>query len=106
MRRQSSSSSAVRLLEQIGWHTRLSDVVHKGGDAELVQLKLGHSDSLSERDCEDAHVHRVRVRVLIVLAQRGESDQRRFFGQHLVDYGLHRALDLPRARARVPFSRN
>ncbi len=53
----------------------------------------------TERHREDAHVHRVRERVVVVIADRREPDQRRLLIQDLVDDSLHDSLDLLDVRA-------
>ena len=61
---------------------------------EIVELDLGEADLLAQRHREDADVHRVGEGVLVVVAQRGQADQRGLVVEHLVDDRLHRALDL------------
>src|SRR6185312_591974 len=86
------------LLKQIGRNARLAYVVHQRRDAKLVELQLGHADSLTERNGENTDVDGVRVSVLVVLTQSRQPDKGRLFRQHLVHDGLHCSLDLPRAR--------
>ena len=83
-------------------HARLADVVEQRGHAEIVQLQLVQPEPLAERHGEDADVDAVRERVLVVVANRREPDERRLLVQDLIDDPLHDALDLLDVRARCP----
>ena len=86
------------LLQQIERDARFADVVHQRGEAELIQLELGHAETAAERDREDAHVHRVRERVFVVVADRRQTDERGLLVQHLIHDSLHHSLDLSDVR--------
>ena len=72
--------------------------MHERRQSELVELELVHAESATERNGEDAHVDRVRERVLIVIADCGEADERSLFVQNLIDDPLYHALDLSDVR--------
>ena len=80
-------------LEQIEWHARLADVVHKRGESQLVELELRHAEAAAKRDRKDANVDRMGERVFVVVADRGQADERRLLVQNLVDDALHHSLD-------------
>ena len=87
------------LVEHLERHARLPDVVEQRREPEIVQLELAEPESPAERDGEDADVHAVRERVLVVVADRRQADQRRLLVEDLVDDALHHALDLLDVRA-------
>src|SRR4051812_36420951 len=89
----------ARLVENRLRHTRLADVVKERRHSEIIQLQLVQTETLAERDREDADVDAVRERVLVVIANRRQTDQRRLLREDLVDDALHDALDLLDVRA-------
>ena len=99
MSRHSSSVRPSGLVEDRLRHARLADVVKERRHAEIVQLQLVQPESLAERDGEDADVDAVRERVLVVVANRRQADERRLFVEDLIDDALHDALDLLDVRA-------
>jgi len=68
-------SSSDRLVEHLEGHAGLADVVEQRRDPQVVQLQLGEAELAAQGHREDAHVHRVRERVLVVIAQRREPDE-------------------------------
>ena len=58
------------LVEDLVRHTRLAEVVHQRRHAEVVQLQPAQAELLAQRYGEDAHVHRMGERVLVVVADR------------------------------------
>src|SRR5438552_4229905 len=86
-------AQAALLVQHFQRHARLAHVVEQGGDAEIVELQLGEAELAAQGDGEDAHVHGVRERVLVVVAQRGEPHQRRLVVQYLIYARLAGSLD-------------
>jgi hypothetical protein len=82
------------LVQDLDGYLTLSHIVEQRRDAEIVELVSGETESLADRDTQDADVHRVRKRVLVIIAKGREADQRYFILQHLVDDALHGALHL------------
>src|ERR1051325_2494544 len=89
---------SARLVEHLEWHARLADVVKQRGHSEIVELELRETEALSERNRENANVHTVGKRVLVIVANRRESEERHFIVQDLIDDRLHDTLDLLDAR--------
>src|SRR2546430_4726300 len=71
------------LIQDLERHARLPDVVEERRHTEIVQLQLGEAELAAQRDGEDADVDRVRERVFVVIAERGQADERRFVIEHL-----------------------
>ena len=93
MIRHSRSSRPRGLVEDLHRHPRLAHVVEQGGHAQIVELQLGEAELLAQGDREDADVDRVGERVLVVVADGGQPDQRGLVVEDLVDDQLDRALD-------------
>ena len=87
------------LVEYFRRHARLSDVVKERGHAEIIQLNLAEPKSLAQRHREDADVDAMRERVLVVIADGRETDQRGFLIEYLIDDALHDPFDLLDVRA-------
>src|SRR5205823_1714568 len=90
---------AARLVEDRLRYARLPDVVKQGREPEVIELKLRQTEAFPERDREDADVDAVRERVLVVIADRRETDERRLLVQDLIADPLHDALVLLVVRA-------
>ena len=80
------------LVEDLDRHPRLAHVVQQRGHAQVVELEPGEPQLLAQRHGEDADVHRVGERVLVVVPDGGEADDRGLVVEHLVHDELHRAL--------------
>ena len=75
------------------------------GHPEIVELDLGESQLLAQSDREDADVHRVGERVLVVVADRGHAHHGHFVVEDLVHHQLHRPfhpLEPGRRPSRTP----
>src|SRR6266513_1713995 len=89
---------AALLVEDLERHAGLADVVEQRRHPQVVQLQLGEAELAAQGYREDAHVHRVGERVLVVIAQRREADERRLVVEHLVHDRLDRPLHLLHVR--------
>ena len=67
----------VGLVEDLGRRAHLADVVHQSGDAELAQQRAVDAERARLRHRQDRHVHHVRERVVVVVLQRRQRDERR-----------------------------
>ena len=72
----------VGLVENLDRRAHLADVVHQAGEAELAQQRAIDAKRSRLRHRQDRHVHHVRERVVVVVLERRERDQRRPILRH------------------------
>jgi hypothetical protein len=68
--------------------------VEERGEPDVIELQAREAETAAERNRENADVHGVRERVVVVVADGGETHERGFVGENLVDDSLHHAFDL------------
>ena len=66
----------VGLVQDLGRRAHLADVVHQRRQAELAQQRAVDAERARLRHRQDRHVHHVRERVVVVVLERGQRDQR------------------------------
>ena len=85
------------LVEDFLRRADLADVVHQGREAELAQQLAVDAERARLGHRQDRHVHHVRERVVVVVLQRGERQQRRAILRHR----LRERIDDPPAGVRI-----
>ena len=66
----------VGLVQNLGRRLHLADVVHESRQAELPQLRTVNPEAARLAHRQDRHVHHVGKRVVVVVLQRREREQR------------------------------
>ncbi len=74
--REFSIGQLVGLVQHFERRPHLADVVHQRSESEFAQQRSVDAKAASLTHREDRHVHHVRERVVVVVLERGQREQR------------------------------